>query len=82
MLLNDLYNPDAGEGLTGEAIARFAKGVFTAFPDVSFEVVSIAETGGGLVAMEWLARASNTGPFVNGSPPTGRSLTLPGAAFM
>jgi steroid delta-isomerase-like uncharacterized protein len=75
-------NPVAGEGLTGEAIARFAKGVFTAFPDVSFEVVSMGDTGGGLVAMEWLARGTNTGPLFDGSPPTGRPLTLPGAAFM
>jgi hypothetical protein len=37
-------NPDAGQGLTGQAIAGFAKGVFAAFPDVSFEIVSIGDT--------------------------------------
>jgi hypothetical protein len=39
-------NPDAGQGLTGQAIADFAKGVFAAFPDVSFEIVSIAIPAG------------------------------------
>jgi steroid delta-isomerase-like uncharacterized protein len=74
-------NPDAGQGLTRQAIADFAKGVFAAFPDVSFEIVSIGDTGGGLVAFQWLARATNTGPLADGSPPTGRSLTQPGASF-
>ena len=75
-------NPVAGQGLTGQAIADFAKGVFAAFPDVSFEIVSVGDTGGGLVAFQWLARATNTGPLADGSPPTGRSLTLPGASFI
>ena len=74
-------NPLAGQGLTGEAIASFAKGVFTAYPDASFEIVSIGDTGGGLVATQWLGHATNTGPLADGSPPTGRSVTLPGASF-
>jgi predicted ester cyclase len=74
-------NPIAGQGLTGQAIASFAKGVFAAYPDVSFEIVSIGDNGGGLVATQWLGRATNTGPLADGSPPTGRSVTLPGASF-
>jgi steroid delta-isomerase-like uncharacterized protein len=74
-------NPIAGQGLTGQAIARFAKGVFTAFPDASFEIVSIGDTGGGLVATQWLACGTNTGPLADGSQPTGRPVTLPGASF-
>ena len=74
-------NPVAGQGLTGQAIGGFAKGVFTTFPDAAFEIVSIGDTGGGLVATQWLARATNTGPLADGSPPTGRSVTLPGASF-
>ena len=74
-------NPVAGQGLTGQAIADFAKWVFAAFPDASFEIVSIGDTGEGLVAWQWLARATNTGPLADGNPPTGRSLTLPGASF-
>ena len=74
-------NPVAGQGLTGQAIADFAKGLFSTFPDLSLEIVSIGDTGGGLVAFQWLARATNTGPLADGSPPTGRSLTQPGASF-
>jgi steroid delta-isomerase-like uncharacterized protein len=74
-------NPVAGQGLTGQAIADFAKGIFTAYPDASFEIVSIGDTGGGLVATQWLARATNSGPLADDIPPTGRSVTLPGASF-
>jgi SnoaL-like domain len=38
-------NPDAGQGLTGEAIGTFAKGVWAAFPDMTLELVSVRETG-------------------------------------
>jgi steroid delta-isomerase-like uncharacterized protein len=74
-------NPMAGQGLTSQAISGFAQGVFTAFPDASFEIVSIGDTGGGLVATQWLARGTNTGQSADGSPPTGRPVTLPGASF-
>jgi hypothetical protein len=40
-------NPIAGQGLTGEAIGSFAKGVFAAYPDASFELMSIGDTGAG-----------------------------------
>jgi len=75
-------NPLSGQGLTGQAIASFAKALFTAYPDASFEIVSIGDTGGGLVAWQWLARGTNTGPLADGSSPTGRSVTLPGASFI
>jgi predicted ester cyclase len=55
--------------------------VFTAYPDASFEIVSIGDTGGGLVASQWLARGTKTGPLGGGSPPTGRPVTVPGASF-
>ena len=73
--------PIAGQGLTVEAVRRFAQGIFTAFPDVSFEIVSIGDTGGGLVATQWLGRATNAGPLADGNPHTGRPLTVPGASF-
>src|SRR6201981_4278826 len=65
-------NPIAGQGLTGQAIAGFAKGLFTAFPDASFEIVSIGDTGGGFVGHQWLGRGANTCPVCDGSPPQGR----------
>jgi ketosteroid isomerase-like protein len=42
-------NPITGPGITGDAIARFAKGLYAAFPDASWELLSIGDIGGGLV---------------------------------
>jgi hypothetical protein len=33
-------NPFTGEGVTGEPIGSFARGVFAAFPDASFDLIS------------------------------------------
>ena len=73
--------PRAGGALTGQAIANFAKALFTAYPDVSLEILSIWHTGGGLVASQWILHGTHTGPYFDCSPPTGRALTLPGASF-
>jgi steroid delta-isomerase-like uncharacterized protein len=76
------FTPRAGEVLTGQqAIADFARKVFTVYPDYSMELISRGEIGQGLVACQWVIHATHTGPFWDGSPPTGRSLTLPGASF-
>jgi steroid delta-isomerase-like uncharacterized protein len=75
-------NPDTGQALIGQAIATFAKGVWAAFPDFSTELISIGESGGGLVTYQWVMRGTNTGPGLDGSPPTGRPLTLTGATFV
>ena len=70
--------PRAGsQALTGQAIADYAKKVFTAYPDMSVEIISIGNTGGGLVASQWVLHGTHTGPYFDGSPPTGRTLTLP-----
>ena len=71
-------NPDAGQGLTGEAIGTYAKGVWAAFPDMTLELVSVRETGPGQVAHQWLLRGTHSGPLMDGSAATGRTLTLPG----
>ena len=72
----------AGLVLTGQqAIADYANKVFTIYPDLSMEIISSADTGGGLVASQWVVHATHSGPFWDGSPPTGRTLTLPGASF-
>src|SRR5215469_17220168 len=72
----------AGLVLTGQqAIADYAKKVFTIYPDLSMEIISSAETGEGLVASQWVVHATHSGPFWDGSPPTDRTLTLPGASF-
>ena len=73
--------PRAGKELTGEAIANFAKALFKAYPDASFEIISIGDTGGGLVASQWVLHGTHSGAYFDDSPPTGRTLTLPGASF-
>ena len=73
-------DPNA-DGLRGEAIADYAESLWSAFPDLSFEVVSAADTGAGLVAAQWMMRGTNTGSM-RGLPPTGRSVTVPGADFI
>jgi steroid delta-isomerase-like uncharacterized protein len=74
-------NPRAGKGLTGKAIANYAKAVWAAYPDASVELISVGDTGGGLVAVQWVLHGTNTGTLPDGTPATGRTVTLPGATF-
>lgn len=74
-------DPVVASELTGSAIADYAGGLFMAFPDLTFEVVSAAPTEGGTVAAQWRMRGTNTGSFA-GTPPTGRTVALPGADFI
>jgi steroid delta-isomerase-like uncharacterized protein len=62
----------AGEAFSGKAIADYAKAVWAAYPDASVELITIADTGRGLVASQWVLR---------GTTPTGCTVTLPGASF-
>src|SRR5271165_6153137 len=75
-------NPAQDEPFTGEAIGDFAKTVWTIFPDFSLDLISIGETGGGLVALQWVYHGTNTGAFPDGTPATGRRVSCPGAAFV
>ena len=74
-------NPRAGKGLTGKAIANYAKAVWTAYPDASVELITVGDSGGGLVAVQWVLHGTNTGTLPDGTPATGRTITLPGASF-
>jgi steroid delta-isomerase-like uncharacterized protein len=74
--------PRLGHPLTGQAIGDFAKSVWKAFPDASLEVISIGDTGGGLVAIQWILQGTHTGPLMDGSPATGRKVSYPGASFV
>jgi len=62
--------------LSGDAIGAYAKGLWSAFPDLSFDVSSIAETGDHRVVAEWTMKGTNTEAFL-GLPPTGRAVSLP-----
>ena len=75
-------NPDTYPGIGGEALANYVKGIWTAFPDFSAELLNAGETQPGLVAQHWLVRGTNTGPGADGSEPTGRTMTLQGASII
>jgi steroid delta-isomerase-like uncharacterized protein len=74
--------PRMGHSLTGQAIGDFAKSVWKAFPDASLELISIGDTGGGLVPIQWILHGTHTGPLMDGTPPTGRKVSYPGAFFV
>ena len=73
-------NPRAGQGLTGKAITNYAKAVWAAYPDASVELITVGDTGGGLVAAQWVFRGTNTGTLPDSAPATARTVTLPGAS--
>ena len=75
------YSDPISGKITGQAIASYAEGLWAAFPDLSFEIVSAGETGHGSVAAQWVMRGTNKGSF-GGLPPTGRGVVLPGADFI
>jgi steroid delta-isomerase-like uncharacterized protein len=74
-------DPTAGQGLSRNATADYARGLWDAFPDLTFEIISKAQTGPEAVAAQWIMRGTNTGSL-QGLPPTGRSVELPGADFI
>jgi steroid delta-isomerase-like uncharacterized protein len=74
-------DPLTGGPLSGSEIARYSGELFHAYPDVSFELVNVAEAGPDSVAAQWMMRGTNTGPM-QGAPPTGKSVSLGGADFI
>jgi steroid delta-isomerase-like uncharacterized protein len=74
--------PRMGQSLTGSAIGEYAKSVWKAFPDVLLEIISIGDAGGGLVAIQWMLHGTQNGPLMDGTPPTGRKVSYPGASFV
>jgi predicted ester cyclase len=71
------HSPRSDHPLKGQALADFFKSLFTAFPDMRLEVISSGDTGGGLVASQWVLHGTHTGPYMDGTPPTGRTVTYP-----
>jgi steroid delta-isomerase-like uncharacterized protein len=70
-------DPSTGE-ISGDAIGANAKRLWNVFPNLSFEIVSVAEAGSGRVVAEWIMKGTNTGSF-HKLPATGRTISLPGA---
>lgn len=60
---NGIYSdPTTGE-IYGDAIGANAKYLWSAFPDLSFEIVSLTENVEGRVVAEWIMKGTNTGAF-------------------
>jgi predicted ester cyclase len=75
-------NPDTYPGISREDLANFVKGVWTALPDFSIELLNAGEIQPGLVAHHWLIRGTNTGPGADGTEPTGRTLSFKGVSLI
>ncbi len=72
------YRESTTGEISGDAIGAHAMRLWGMFPDLSFEIVSVAEAGPGRVVAEWIMKGTNTGAF-QGLPATGRAISLPGA---
>jgi steroid delta-isomerase-like uncharacterized protein len=75
------YSDPTTGTIAGDAIGTNARGLWSAFPDLSFDIASLAEAGSGRVVAEWIMKGTNTGAF-QGLPPTGRPISLPGVDVM
>jgi steroid delta-isomerase-like uncharacterized protein len=75
-------SPDTDPGVNGEALATFAKGLWSAFPDLTIELLKVGEIEAGVVALHWRASGTNTGPGGDGSEPTGRTASVKGASII
>lgn len=73
-------DPSSRGPLSGEAFRAYMTGLWAAFPDLTFELVSIGEMGPDLVAAQWLMKGTNHGSMM-GLPPTGKSVAVQGADF-
>src|SRR5690349_13441085 len=70
-------DPTTGGPLSGDALTANVDGVYAAFPDVQFEIVSVSTTGDDSACAQWRMLGTNTGPLPGG-PATGGSLDLAG----
>jgi steroid delta-isomerase-like uncharacterized protein len=75
------YSDPTVSGLDGGATGAYAAGLVASFPDLRFELVSVALTAEDSVAAQWVMRGTNTTSFA-GLPPTGRQIALAGADFI
>lgn len=70
-------DPTTPGPLTGAAIGEYASGLWSAFPDLSFEMARFIEGEGGTLSAEWVMRGVNSGSMM-GLPPTGRAVEVRG----
>jgi steroid delta-isomerase-like uncharacterized protein len=82
MAPNGTYaDPTSGGPVSGAAFGGYMKALFSAFPDVSFEIASAGLAAPDRVAAQWVMRGTNSGSMY-GLPPTGKSIVVNGADFI
>jgi steroid delta-isomerase-like uncharacterized protein len=70
------YDPSVGT-VSGKKPEIFAEHLWQTFPDLTFEIVSYAETSANRIITEWVMRGTNIGSL-NGLPPSGKTILLKG----
>lgn len=73
-------DPTTGGPISGEAIRAYVSGLWSAFPDLSFEDVGLAQTAPDSASVQWIMRGTNTSSMM-GLPPSGKAVILRGADF-
>jgi predicted ester cyclase len=74
-------SPDTYPGIGGAELANFAKGLWTAVPDFSIELLNAGEIEPGVVAHHLPVRGTDA-VRTDGSKPTGRSFTIQAASII
>lgn len=70
-------DPMTGAPIGGEHFAGYMQGLWSAMPDLDFEMGPVHRVGDRTVHGSWIMHGHNHGSF-NGLPPTGRAVRLPG----
>lgn len=70
-------DPSVGGEIAGPALAQYVSGLVAAFPDLSFDITNLLQSGDQCVVGEWTMKGANTGSLM-GLPPTGKNIALPG----
>jgi len=65
----------------GQAVAEWAKTVWTVLPEFKLDLVSLDATENGIVVNEWVYSGTDTGPHRDGTPPTERAVKCPGVSI-
>ena len=73
-------DPTTGGPISGEAIRAYVSGLWSAFPDLSFEDVGLAQTAPDSASVQWIMRGTNTSSMMV-LPPSGKAVILRGADF-
>jgi steroid delta-isomerase-like uncharacterized protein len=73
-------DPSTGGPVSGQAFKAYMQGLWSAFPDLTFEKQSLGAMAADLIAAQWVMTGTNSGSMM-GLPPTGRRVELRGADF-